>query len=151
MADEALTTTERPADTAAVGRWAAAQARTFRPLPAPVTGSGREPRAAAPVPGAAVLSSFSEIGGWDAGAVSCVAWGWLPDGRSMLATGGDDGAVRIWDDATGLSRNLAINAARSIKSIAWGVAATGPLLAVAGLRGRAQHLLDLGPGDGRNR
>ena len=82
--------------------------------PTAVTGGGVRPAARRPDParhrqlrrhGAAVGPGHRQPVGdpltGHTGAVTAVAFGQLPDGRTLLATGSDDGTVRLWDPATG--------------------------------------------------
>jgi WD40 repeat protein len=67
------------------------------------------------------------------GGVFCVAWGYEPDGRPLLATAGADKIVRIWDPATGENVQALTSHGTLISAIAWGRQANGePVLATVG-------------------
>lgn len=65
------------------------------------------------------------------GAVNTVAW--APDEPSLLATGGADGTVRIWDGTAGTLRHTLTEHTGPVYSVAWTTAHNGQrLLASAG-------------------
>ena len=77
---------------------------------------------------------FGELAG-HMGPVSWGAWGRVAD-RPVLATGGDDGAVRLWDPTTGeLERELLPGYTGSVLWGAWGRVADRPVLATGGADG----------------
>ena len=127
-------------DEDAIRRWAQAHAAT---VPWSGLGPPISPATPGPVtePARVVLSSFAEArviqtGGW----TNAVAWAYDPDGRLLLAAGGTDGAVQIWDYGTGdrLQRLPADVEPfyATVSTLAWGRRADGrPQLAVARTRG----------------
>jgi WD40 repeat protein len=95
--------------------------------------------------------------------VSGVAFGHLPDGRTLLATSGYDGTVRLWDPATGtLIGDPLTGHTAAVTGIAFAQLADGRIL-LAGLwprlsgscralrarRGRSTQQLPIAPSQGR--
>jgi len=80
-------------------------------------------------------------GGEGVGACICVRW--APDGAT-LATGGEDGCVKVWSRA-GMLRTTLVTAGRPIYSVAWS-ADGGSLLYTCGKELVIASLSDSGPG-----
>ena len=67
------------------------------------------------------------------GDVSCVAWGYWPDQRPVLASASHDGTVRIWDPGAGHELHSLTGHGLRALSAAWGYLAGGqPQLATSG-------------------
>jgi WD40 repeat protein len=68
-----------------------------------------------------------------ANAVSSVAFATAPDGRLLLATGSEDGSVRMWDSLTGTPLGGRLTGrARAVSSVAFATTPDGRLLLAAG-------------------
>ena len=65
--------------------------------------------------------------------VSSVAFGTTPDGRLLLARGGDDGTVRVWDPVTGTPIGQPLTGHTDwVNSVAFGTTPDGRLLLASG-------------------
>jgi WD40 repeat protein len=75
--------------------------------------------------------------------VESVAFGTLPDGRLLLASGGQDGTLRLWDPVTGtaIGDPLAGHTG-AVESVAFGVTAGGRLRLASGGRDETVRLWD---------
>jgi WD40 repeat protein len=78
-----------------------------------------------------------------AGAVESVAFGVTADGRLLLASGGQDGTVRLWDPVTGTAIGRPLTGHTStMESVAFGTAADGRLLLASGGQDSTVRLWD---------
>ncbi|HEX3729450.1 MAG TPA: WD40 repeat domain-containing protein [Opitutaceae bacterium] len=76
------------------------------------------------------------------------ALAWSPEGAARLASGGQDGAVKFWDGATGQHTATAALGAGWVEHLAWGpavAAACGRKLALLGPDGALRHTLPDAP------
>ena len=80
----------------------------------------------------AVSQSGSAVG-WAVSPVLSVAFGVGPHGRLLLASGSDDGTVRVWDPVTGKPQGSPLRGHTSgVNSVAFGVGPDGRLLLASG-------------------
>ena len=73
-----------------------------------------------------------------------VAFGTGPDGRLLLASGGGDGTVRVWDPATGAAGGRPLTGhTGAVRAVAFGTGPDGRLLLASGGDDRTVRLWDL--------
>ena len=80
------------------------------------------------------------------GPVLAVAFGALPDGRVLLATGNGGGAVRLWDPATGAPAGSPLTGhTGGVAAVAFGALPDGRVLLASGGRDGTVRLWDRAP------
>jgi WD40 repeat protein len=115
-------TTAAPGPADRLRAWARAQAGTAPAPRAPARPAGWPPR---PVLGPDIAPRLTrEISGHRTG-VPAVDFAVAPDGTPLLATGGHDDTVRIWDLVTGEGRHLLDNQGRDINDLRFARLADG--------------------------
>jgi WD40 repeat protein len=79
--------------------------------------------------------------------VAAVAFGRLPDGRTLLATGSSDETVRLWDPGTGTPISASLTGhTRGVTAVAFGRLPDGRTLLATGRNARTVRLWDPGTG-----